>query len=61
MNLKKLKQAEEAFLQQYPGGFNDPEMVPMCMKHKMDKMTLFAQESFSKENFKSKGGSQAIS
>jgi len=52
MNLKKLKQAEEAFLQQYPGGFNDPEMVPMCMKHKMDKMTLFAQESFSKENFK---------
>ena len=52
MNLKKLKQAEEAFLNQYPGGFDNPEMVAMRKKHNVDKMIAFAQDSFSKRNFK---------
>ncbi|MCP4403975.1 MAG: hypothetical protein GY801_42550 [bacterium] len=52
MNLEKLQHAEESFFTWYPGGFKHPEMVTMAKKHKMDKMTLFTQESFSKENFK---------
>ena len=53
MNLKKLKQAEEMFLQRYPGGFNHPDMVAIGKKHKMEKMIIFTQKSFSKENFNS--------
>jgi len=56
MNLKKLKQAEEIFLQSYPGGFNHPDMMAMGKKHKMDKMILFTQESFSEERFKDPDG-----
>jgi len=52
MNLKKLKQAEEAFLKKYPGGFNNPEMVAIGKKHRMDKMIIMTQEGFSKVNFK---------
>ncbi len=52
MNLKKLEKAEESFFRQYPGGFNHPEMVAIGKKHKMDKMVLLTQESFSKRNFK---------
>jgi len=52
MNLKKLKQAEETFLKQYPGGFNNPEMVAIGKKHRVDKMVIMTQEGFSKVNFK---------
>ena len=52
MNLKKLKQAEETFLKQYPGGFNNSEMVAIGKKHRMDKMIIITQEGFSKVNFK---------
>src|SRR5215470_17848282 len=53
MNLRKLKQAEAAFLQQYPGAFDNPEIVAMReKKHKSEKMIALAQESFSKANFK---------
>jgi len=53
MNLRKLKQAEEAFLQRYPGAFDNPEIVAMReKKHKSEKMIALAQESFSKANFK---------
>ena len=52
MNLKKLKQAEETFLKQYPGGFNNSEMVAIGKKHRMDKMIIMTQEGFSKVNFK---------
>lgn len=52
MNLLRLKQAEKAFLQRYPGGFNNPELVvTRVKKHKPDQMIALAQESFSKENF----------
>lgn len=52
MNLKKLKLAEVAFFNRYPGGFENPEMIEIGRKHKMDKMVEFAQEGFVKRNFK---------
>lgn len=53
MNLIKLKQAEQAFLQRYPGGFDNPALVASRVKkHKPDQMLALVQESFSKENFK---------
>jgi len=53
MNLNKLKQAEEAFLDRYPGGFDNPEIIAIRKKkHNVDKMITFAQESFAKRNFK---------
>jgi hypothetical protein len=53
MNLSKLKQAEEAFLHRYPGGFDNPEIMAIRKKkHNVDKMIAFAQECFAKRNFK---------
>jgi hypothetical protein len=53
MNLSKFRQAEEAFLHRYPGGFNNPEIIAIRKKkHNVDKMIAFAQESFAKRNFK---------
>ena len=52
MNLGKLKQAEKAFLQRYPGGFDNPEIIATRVKkHRPDQMIALAQESFSKGNF----------
>lgn len=53
MNLNKLKRAEEAFLDRYPGGFENPEIIAIrTKKHNVDKMIVFAQESFREKNFK---------
>jgi hypothetical protein len=52
MNLKKLKQAEAAFFDRYPGGFANPEMITIRKKHKLDKMIELTQNSFVKRNFK---------
>ncbi|HEX9386075.1 MAG TPA: hypothetical protein VF918_07130 [Anaerolineales bacterium] len=53
MNLIRLRQAEEAFLHRYPGGFDNPEIIAIrTKKHNVDKMIAFAQESFAKRNFK---------
>ncbi len=53
MNLIRLRQAEEAFLHRYPGGFDNPEIIAIRKtKHKVDKMIAFAQERFAKRNFK---------
>src|SRR5215207_922825 len=53
MNLKKLKEAEEAFLRRYPGGFSNPEIIAIRQKrHKPDEMIELAQRSFSKGNFR---------
>jgi len=52
MNLVKLKRAEEMFLDRYPGGFENPEIVAIRKKrHNVDKMVGLAQESFSKRRF----------
>ena len=52
MNLKRLKQAEEEFLYRYPGGFDNPEMIEIRKKHKLDKMIEMTQDAFVKRNFK---------
>lgn len=53
MNLSKLRQAEEAFLHRYPGGFDNPEIIATRVKkHKPDQMIALVRESFSSENFK---------
>ena len=55
MNLKKLKQAEAAFIAQYPKGFLDPEIQVIGKKHNMSRMIEQVQESFAKDKFKSPG------
>jgi hypothetical protein len=52
MNFERLKQAEADFLYQYPGGFENPEMIEVRKKHKLDKMIEMTQEAFVKRNFK---------
>lgn len=53
MNLRKLKEAEAAFLHRYPGGFENPEIMAIRKKrHNVDQMIAFAQGSFSESNFK---------
>lgn len=49
MNLDKLKKAETLFLSQYPGGFEDPELVQVLKKHKMGNLVEFTQTSFTDE------------
>ncbi len=51
MNAEKLKFAEEKFLMQYPGGFQNPEMLEIAKKHKIEKMIEMAKESLSRDNF----------
>jgi len=52
MNLKKLKQAEEEFFDRYPGGFDNPEMIEIRKKHKLDKMMELARDCFAKRDFR---------
>ena len=51
MNLENLKKAEARFLQRYPNGFLDPDMVAIGKKHKMAKMIELSQDLFRRENF----------
>lgn len=51
MNLKKLKQAEAAFLASYPLGFEDPEIQVVGKKHNMNRMVGQVRESFVKARF----------
>jgi hypothetical protein len=52
MNLSRLKQAEAVFLQRYPGGFNNPELIATRVKkHRPDQMIALARESFAPDKF----------
>jgi len=51
MNLDKLKRAEANFLQHYPGGFNDPEMIAIGKKHNVGRMTELSQELLDENSF----------
>lgn len=53
MNRAKLQEAEEKFLILYPGGFSNPQMLEIAKKHKAEKLTKLAQESFTLEQFES--------
>lgn len=55
MNIDKLKQAEANFLQHYPGGFNDPEMVAIGKKHNVNRLTELSHELLSKKSFSNVG------
>lgn len=56
MDRLKLKEAEEKFLMLYPGGFSNPQMIEIAKKHKVEKMTKLAQESFAIEEFNNPKG-----
>ncbi len=51
MNIDVLHKAENNFFSNYPGGFNNPEMIAIGKKHKMAQMEKLAKESFAKKNF----------
>jgi len=53
VNKVKLKEAEEKFFMQYPGGFSNPKMLEIAKKHKVEKMKKLAQDSFTIEQFES--------
>lgn len=51
MNRKKLKAAEQRFLDLYPMGFMNPEMQNIVRKHRMAKMVDLTHELFAKKDF----------
>lgn len=51
MNIEKLKQLESEFIRRYPLGFDDPELMAVAKKHKVEEMKNFVHDHFSKENF----------
>ncbi len=51
MNIEKLKIAEQLFFQQYPQGFDHPEMLKVAKKHKMPEMIESCQHHFARGNF----------
>lgn len=52
MNSQTLRVAESKFMMMYPGGFDNPEMVEIGKKHRIDKLAAQVQEEFVKKNFK---------
>ena len=51
MNRKKLKAAEQRFLDLYPMGFMNPELQKIVKKHRMEKLVDLTHELFAKKNF----------
>ncbi|HSN65824.1 MAG TPA: hypothetical protein VLS94_04250 [Fusibacter sp.] len=51
MNIEKLKQLETEFLRRYPLGFDDPELMAVAKKHKVEEMKNYVHDHFSKDNF----------
>ncbi len=51
MNIEKLEQLEAKFLSQYPMGFDDPDLMVIAKKHKVDAMKAFVHTHFAKEKF----------
>jgi len=45
MNLRRLKEAEAAFLERFPLGFADPGMEPIRKRHNVDKLADFARQN----------------
>lgn len=56
MNMDKLKDAQQRFLAQYPGGFSNPQMIDIAKKHRAEKMKALAQEYFSTDQFDDPAG-----
>lgn len=51
MNSSKLKEREEQFLNRYPGGFQNPEMLAVAKRHHIDRLVGYAQENLTPECF----------
>lgn len=51
MNREKLKEAAARFVERYPGGFSNPQMLEIVKKHKVEKMKKMAKDSFAIEQF----------
>ena len=51
MNLEKLKNAEEYFLELYPDGFKDIGLQPIVKRHNTAKIGEHVRELFTKKNF----------
>lgn len=51
MNIEKLEQLEAKFLSQYPMGFDDPDLMVIAKKHKVDAMKEFVHTHFAKDKF----------
>lgn len=51
MNIEKLKDLETEFLDYYPKGFEDEELLPIMKKFNPVKLEEFAKEALKKENF----------
>jgi hypothetical protein len=47
MNIRRLKEAEAAFLEHFPLGFRDPGMEPIRKRHNVDKLVEFSQANIS--------------
>ena len=52
MNYKRLKEAEERFLGQYPGGFQNPKMVAVAKRHRVNQLSDYTREQFRPRNFR---------
>jgi hypothetical protein len=55
MNLQRLRTAEMEFLQRYPGGFGNEEMVAIGKKHRVDQLAEQAQVLLAKDKFRQQG------
>lgn len=51
MNIPKLKEREEAFLNRYPGGFQNPEIEEIGKRHNVSRLTDFVQAELTPEKF----------
>jgi len=51
MNLERLREAERDYIFRYPQGYDDPEMISILKKHKMQKMHDLARSSFAPDRF----------
>jgi hypothetical protein len=51
MNIEKLKIIEEYFFEIYPEGFEDIGLAAVVKRHNSAKLTVLAEEYFSKEKF----------
>lgn len=51
VNLDKLKQAEAAFLKEYPEGFGDPALETVRKRHNVDKLVDYAASELTEVTF----------
>jgi hypothetical protein len=47
VNIRRLKEAEAAFLAQFPQGFNDPGMEKIRKSHNVEKLAAFARANLT--------------